>query len=817
MTLKRMRYLLERARSSGRVEGDSVETLRVLLEALLVLDDHTGRLQWLEAFGAWLRGEEPVPSRFRIPGEEGRSQRLRMFLTALRDYPAARDGFLRNLRFALLEVSGLKLFADTGLPSEYGFASEATERILRRVLPHPPDEGNLSELLERMFTSNSDAHWIANLGRDLLVEMARGLFFEGDVERNPWRQIKHDMLDAVTVLAADVASLGVSKDLLDRLPRGSLRDLPFLVLTHEVDDLVTSVRDEDAFPDALRQEHASRVRSALSGCRAQVTKVISHLETHGVSVHLVYRLEKISAILDRLEALVGILVPQEGLLTVRQISVFVGTLVRGIHEDRSVRSLVRANTRQLSRKVVERSGENGEHYIARSRAGWKSLLRGAAGGGFLTVFTSLGKLVASGAGFPLFVEGFALSVNYAASFLVMQFAGFKLATKQPANFAAALAGKLLEKRYLDDSREFVREVAHVTRSQTATVVGNIGVVVPAAIAFNVVWTSVRGAPVLDAERAAYAVGSLDPIRSGTIFYALLTGVILMAGSLVGSWLENFVVFRRLPEALARNRDIVRLLGAERAQRVSRAFLHGISGTGASIALGFMLGMTPVVGTFFGVPLDVRHVTLSTAQLTLGLSSLGFDALLSPQGALAVLGIVCVAALNFGVSFALGLLIAIRAREVSVPAAAVLLRDTLRTFVRHPLDFFVPRSQSALDAEEAQGSEDRGRPRGHGGWNDGGDPHGKEGAPGTRGGSGGSDLGARPAGAKKSPDGVRHGGSPLGTRPLVGATAHPLRAFPSPEKGRESEPKDHVPASRRGALRAVEVVDEPGFDSEPSPL
>lgn len=699
LAFTRAREFVKRFTSEG-LEGDPVESLRVLLEELLVLDSHLARLHWLERLGSWMRSSERVPQRFRLPGEQARSQRLRFFLHSLKEYPAAREAFLANLRHALLDTNGLKLFADAGLPSEYGFVSESVERAMRRALPRPPNETSLGELLERMFTRREEGAWVAGLAPDLLMEMALILYFEGDVEKNPWRQIRLDMLDAITVLAADVASLGVSQDILDRLPRVSLRELPFLVITHECDDLLTVLREGETHPIETKREHASRVLAAISACRDSASKVLAHLEQFGVSVHLVYRLEKIGCILDRLESIVRILVPADGLLTVKQVTGFVANLIESVHDDKSVRQLVRTNLRQISRKLVERTGESGEHYIVRSREDYFHILRQASGGGFLTLFTTILKVLVVWAGLALFFEGLALAIVYAGSFIVMQMLGFKLATKQPALFAAAIAGKLVKREYLEDTAGFVAEVARITRSQAAAVAGNIGLIIPAAIAFDLVWRLVRGHSFLDAETASYSVTALNPIESGTLFYAALTGCILMASSLVGSWLENFIVYRRIPEGIAKSRRLQRALGVERAAAFGDAVLRNASGYGVSIALGFLLGMTPVIGKFLGLPLDVRHVTLSTGQLALGVSAQGFEALLTWSTGLAALGIFFIGLLNFGVSFALGLLIALRAREVAVPAALQLVRDAFKAFLRRPADFLLPQRKGAATDSEA---------------------------------------------------------------------------------------------------------------------
>jgi site-specific recombinase len=123
--------------------------------------------------------------------------------------------------------------------------------------------------------------------------------------------------------------------------------------------------------------------------------------------------------------------------------------------------------------------------------------------------------------------------------------------------------------------------------------------------------------------------------------------------------------------------------------LSGFFLNNIAGFGGNTALGLMLAMTPVMGKFFGLPLDVRHVTLSTGALTLSVCALEPDAV-PPRAVLyAALGILIIGALNFGVSFVLALAVALRARAVDRSDRLRLLVSVIATFVRSPLQFFFP--------------------------------------------------------------------------------------------------------------------------------
>jgi site-specific recombinase len=306
----------------------------------------------------------------------------------------------------------------------------------------------------------------------------------------------------------------------------------------------------------------------------------------------------------------------------------------------------------------------------------------------LTAGTAALKYIIAWEHFAPFVEGALASMNYAGSFLLMQLFGFTLATKQPSMTAAALAATLRDTAGHPDLSKLVSMIARITRSQLAAAIGNVGLVIPSAFAFELFWRSKHGKPFLDDQTAHYVLHSLHPLQSGTIFFAALTGVILWSSSIVAGWLENWAVYRRLPDAIAEHR-LGRIVGRRTMAWLSRFFLHNVAGFGGNVAIGLMLGMTPVMGKFFGLPLDVRHVTLSTGALTLSVLSLGTEALYTEAFWGAAAGIAVIGTLNFGVSFVLALAVALRARQVDRSDRWRLLQSVIATYMRSPLQFFFP--------------------------------------------------------------------------------------------------------------------------------
>ena len=296
-------------------------------------------------------------------------------------------------------------------------------------------------------------------------------------------------------------------------------------------------------------------------------------------------------------------------------------LIEGNISDKQISSLLRENLNLLARKVVDRTGDTGEHYIANSKPEYWLMWRAAIGGGLLTVFTAAVKLRIIEAHLPPFVEGFASGTNYAVSFVLLQVFGLVLATKQPATTAAAFARIIRDNRGLQRSSKLTDFVARITSTQLAAALGNVVAVSAGAVLFEMLWRVIFRESYLPELSATHVYDTLNPFGSGTALYAMETGVILWLAALAGSWIENAAVYYRLAEALAQHPLGLRL-GEAFSRKMSRIVKHNIGGWATSIVLGYLLGFTPVLGEFFGLPLDIRHVTLSSGTLALAAARFG---------------------------------------------------------------------------------------------------------------------------------------------------------------------------------------------------
>jgi site-specific recombinase len=229
--------------------------------------------------------------------------------------------------------------------------------------------------------------------------------------------------------------------------------------------------------------------------------------------------------------------------------------------------------------------------------------------------------------------------------------------------APAMAAKLKELDHPGAIEGFVDEVAHLVRSQMAAIVGNLTLVAPCVLLISTALWLTFGQPMIDAVTAEHVLHSLT-LLGPTALFAALTGVLLFASSIIAGWVENWFVLQRLDSALRYNPKITAVLGSVRAARWSVFMRNNISGLAANVSLGLMLGLIPAFAAFFGLNMEVRHVTLSTGQLAAAAASLGLGIFQQSAFWWCVAGLAITGLLNVGVSFYFAFQLALRAHNVT---------------------------------------------------------------------------------------------------------------------------------------------------------
>jgi site-specific recombinase len=614
--------------------------------------------------------------------------RLLYWIRMLEHDDLLRLDFQEAFQSMLAELDSVALLAEAGLPRHHAVLSEGLRRLFNRVLPSAMDVSDSSRLMVSLFAHSRDVERFLELPQTLFERIGAILAPPASAGGpRPSPRLQSDLRQALCLIATRTAGRGVTAAMRERGGDWAVQNSPFYHLIFSTEDLVQATDDTTAAP------RLQVWKAAVSTCRKELGRVRLGMETTGVSADLVLDLRSIELALQRMHGLAGILtfasvavpaVPDNSLAARNLLN----QLIEGRLEDKRVSALLKQNLNLLARKTVERTGRSGEHYIAHTRKEYWQMWLAAAGGGLLTVLTAAIKMRIVEQNFPLFVEGFLAGTNYAISFILLQVFGFVLATKQPSATAATFAG-IVRSNPGDASWSKISDfTARISRTQLAAAIGNVIAVCIGSVALERLWRVMFSKSYLVEESARHVTEALHPFASGTIIYAAGTGVILWLAALIGGWCENFAVFHRLTEAVSQHPFGLRI-GQSSMTRLAGWIELNLAGWSTSIALGYLLGFVPVIARFFGIPFDVRHVTLSTGTLALAAARFGTSSFGKDWFYYAMAGIGVTFVLNLGVSFSIASFVALRAYDVSGREQLLLLRFLLRQLVRSPLKFLFP--------------------------------------------------------------------------------------------------------------------------------
>jgi site-specific recombinase len=667
---------------------------RVSLDALFLNAPEPGahltlRTQWFLDLLQWIRSEGTLKHEFDFESGTPQAARLRYLLQVLERQLEWKLKLARILRSIVHDTHALDLFLSAGLSHKDSFWGELSDRLSYHLLPQTPNDEDLAVFFSQNFGHRRDVQWFRQIDPKTFAKVLELFSYEEHEDEKNWNSLLTDAKDAILLLAIQIRGIAMGSEIRHRISQKHFTELPFYRLANVAEKLVSEKDSEHQLALSFQMEQV------VENCFLALREVYQHLDEYGLSIHLVYLLDRTEAQLHRVRDLVALVIRHSG--DPQQIASFIANLVEDNHRRRSIRALLGDSLSLLSRKIAERTAETGEHYITRTRREFYLLFKSSLGGGYVTTFTTLVKFTFYDLGLSGFFFGLAASLNYAASFLLMFRWHFTLGTKQPAMTAPALAAKMHKIHDPAELEKLVDEIIHLVRSQVVSVLGNVIGVVPLTIVMCWLWNWIFHKSFITQDQAEHVLHEFS-VLGPTPLYAAFTGVLLFTASLISGWADNWFAFRRMTTALSHNRRLRLVLGEKGARRLAYYFKGNISGIVINIALGFLLGLTPSILHFFGIPLDIRHVTLSSGSIGAAMATLPAPELLHWPFWLAVLGVASMGVFNISVSFGLALWVAIRARRVQGPQRDTVLRAVWRRILSRPGTLFLP--DAAKDKSEA---------------------------------------------------------------------------------------------------------------------
>ncbi|CAN5295834.1 site-specific recombinase [soil metagenome] len=651
------------------------------------------------------------------------------------------------LRRYLMRVQSTRrqtsLYTDLGILSSDGFFSELFRRISYRMLPPALDDVHLNDSLDRILYAESDYLWIQAVPEDewlelydvlrtaqipaiapklddssvdLIVTLPVSTAAKGKLGQH---ETLLEILEAIQTVSYRISAMGLEPALIRIHPEIEAFESPFLMQNVEVhrylESYVRRLSSENPQASSVTLEEDNDARHLLvmlDQCKTVIAKIRKNALSKGTSVALTYLLVRMTQNIDRLHKLLSIVdvsdpVEDEKMAIAkadaskpaadsigdprspqRQAAVSLALeLVKAHNQKYAVRELLASNVTLLARNVTENASRTGEHYIAENRSEYRAMFRSCAGAGFIVGFMALLKILTSYLRAAPLVEAFLFSLNYSVGFMLCHVLHFTFATKQPAMTASRIAAGLKsdDGRHIDlDSMSEL--CVKVLRTQFIAVLGNLATAIPTAYLLALGYFHLIGQHLVSPAKAEHLLHDIDPFTSLALMHGAMAGVCLFLAGLISGYYDNKAMYTRIAQRVARLRGLHRLLGPERLGRFAQYMENNLGGLMGNFYLGIMLASIGTIGFMLGLPIDVRHVTLSSTNLAVAL--VGLDNDIEWQViAVSAIGILGIGAMNLLVSFGLALFVALRSRQVTFTHGLRLLKALFNRFLTRPKDFF----------------------------------------------------------------------------------------------------------------------------------
>ncbi len=568
-----------------------------------------------------------------------------------------------------------EFFTETCIRSAPGFWFELTKRIGQRLLPTPPDDGQLTDIMHQIFDQDFDHQWILAVNDTIWLELASALDlheFDQDAVIN--------VIEAVRILSYRIAGTALDRELLLAEHTLEYFDSPFLAQNAALVPILARAHMGGAYPT---HEEFREIDVLLDQCMKALDRIRRKAGENGISVRLTYLMAQLHQLIGRQRMLLEFIVAEDHLLySIGLMKVLVAALQTG----HLVKGFIGESVSLISRNITDHASQHGEQYIAEDRAAWWAMARSAAGGGAIIGVMAMLKIQLSLLHLPPLTEGLAYGLNYSIGFVLIYMLGFTVATKQPAMTASSIAATLVDAR--PHELERLGDLAqNVVRTQFVAVLGNIGLALPVAFLIAYGWTTLFGSSLITPEKAVQLLKELDPLHSGALFFAAVAGVGLFLSGLVSGYFDNQARYHQLASRIAGS-PALKWLKPGAANKFSLYLDAHYGAILGNLFFGMYLGLMSDLGKLTGLPVDIRHVSFSSANMGTALAMLDvakfFDLFLWTAA-----GVLGIALVNLTVSFSLALYVAMKSRRLGLSDIIALGRLLFQRFNNHPLSFFRP--------------------------------------------------------------------------------------------------------------------------------
>jgi site-specific recombinase len=579
----------------------------------------------------------------------------------------------------------IQAFTNYGINSNLGFFPEITGRIRHKILPPVSDKNELSNYIKLIFANEKNIDWLSEINLPNWKYLFSGID-KADIALHE-KNFSWQMVRSIVVLTNRLVNIGLDPYLSKKLPPNESHHNAFLEFNLKVNAFVAKYQHEANL--AIDRKEIEELLLSLDDCEKVFTYLRSNKDVFGISLHLTFILERASQHIIRLKLLLNVYINDTVSSQAQLITTLLKDLVFAEFERYSVLKFFKQNSNLLAYRIVSHTSEKGGHYIGFTKKENRTLFLSAMGGGLVVVFLVFIKnFIHQIPNLSLFAEGLLFGLNYSLGFILMHLWHFTLATKQPAMTASFIAESMEHKT--DDKKALSEVLAQIIRSQFVSLLGNLLVVLP--ICFLIAWGIDRFffIKVFNYSIAEAQLTANHPFYSPALIYAALTGVFLSLSGLITGYYDNKIVFSEIPERIRNHSRLKRMMKPERLNKFSLFIGKNAGAIIGCFFLGMILGGIGSFGKFIGLPIDIRHVTISSGNFGIALGSIEHYNLAFILTVFC--GILAIGVVNIAVSFLISFYVACRSRSVTHRKTLGILKELFVDVFKKPTILLKPKNK-----------------------------------------------------------------------------------------------------------------------------
>lgn len=575
---------------------------------------------------------------------------------------------------------------EANILSENAFFPELKKRILNKVLPPVENEKTVWYMVDNIsFRPKKDLEYLHNLPENEMDEFLEILGISDFIQKP---KVKRELIFSMNILSWRVTGMALDVEVVRMAPEYRNFDNPFLALQKELETLAEEFKINPDIQLTSKDSRYKQIKIYTEQCLDFVNIAFKNSSKYGISGKINQALLKIRQQTQRIYEIVQLLVIDgDSDVIIKSKQLMFNVLSYKSHKN-NISELFNDSTRMISHLITNHTAETGSHYITSNRKQYMKMFYKASGGGIIVGALCVLKMLYGFMPGSDFFHAFLYSLNYAMGFVMIYLMGFTLATKQPAMTAATMTKVLSEQgNSKRNNTEFADLVSKLFRSQFIAFVGNVLLAFPVAMAI-IYGLDVFFSQNLAVEKSEKLLRDLDPFNSKAILHASIAGFYLFISGIISGNIGNNSIFFQIPDRIAKNQSIKRVFGAKFAKSLSKYYAKNWAGIVSNFWFGVFLGATAPIGLFFGLDLDIRHITFAAGNFALGLYGKDFS-VDSYTFWLALLTVFIIGFFNFLVSFSLSMFLAFRSRKLNFGEVSEIYKEIFKYFLKNPLKFFIP--------------------------------------------------------------------------------------------------------------------------------